>query len=109
VNKWDCDAPGCDYSVCGLGGAIGLRAIGWYFMPGYGPRLYCPRHRHLAEEPMIDPHGKPCTMCRGETEANIIQAAIPGILETIRDSDDARETRELFHHWDDREEAGHGV
>jgi hypothetical protein len=101
MNRWDCEHPGCDYFVCGLGGAIGLRAIGWYFVPGYRNNLFCPRHWPEDADGMADPHGKPCKMRRPETEATVIQAQIPGILENIRDSDEARHVRELFHHWDE--------
>lgn len=98
MNRWVCQHPGCDEFVCGTGGAIGLRAIGWYFWPGWSNNLFCPRHR---PDTMTDPHGKECSMCRAETEALVIQGKIPGILENIQDSEDARQARELFHHWDE--------
>ena|ERR1700760_3915739 len=42
MNIWECHHPDCTNRVVGVGGAIGLRAIGWYFE--LGPVLYCPNH-----------------------------------------------------------------
>jgi hypothetical protein len=50
MNLWECEHPGCNSRATGTGGAIGLRAIGWYFHPA-GP-IFCPVHR---------PDGIPCT------------------------------------------------
>lgn len=52
MNRWHCQQNGCDQIANGVGGAIGLRAIGWYFRPPVlwwgvmrtSPILYCPRH-----------------------------------------------------------------
>ena len=93
VNRWECDQPGCDRQCVGTGGAIGLRAIGWWFLPG--PRLFCPAHRpDPATEPIGEPdprdkwvgsHGPeapyPCSMCAADREADYLQDAIPGLLE----------------------------
>jgi len=43
MNLWECDHPGCKCTAVGVGGAIGLRAIGWYFKRG--PIIRCPNHR----------------------------------------------------------------
>ena len=54
MNKWECEARGCTNTAVGVGGGVGLRAIGWYFHPGTsmrGPVLFCPWHR---------PDGMPC-------------------------------------------------
>lgn len=48
MNIWECLFPECGLTVAGLGGAIGLRAIGWYYRKGAGfsgPTIMCPRHR----------------------------------------------------------------
>lgn len=47
MNRWDCTHADCLTGVAiGVGGAAGLRAIGWHFEPSYSfPwRLYCPAH-----------------------------------------------------------------
>lgn len=49
MNEWQCDHPGCHEKVHGVGSALGLRAIGWYFQ--VGPLTLCPAHR---------PDGIPC-------------------------------------------------
>ena len=85
MKEWQCDSPGCKYKCIGLGGAIGLRAIGWWFLPG--PRLFCPRHRP-DPVPCVDKysdgnHGNSCALCAGEVEAEKIQSRITEILETV--------------------------
>lgn len=42
MNLWECQHPGCKCTAVGSGGAIGLLAIGWYFVPG--PKILCPAH-----------------------------------------------------------------
>jgi hypothetical protein len=42
LNRWECEVEGCDSIADGLGGALGLMAIGWYFK--VGPVIRCPRH-----------------------------------------------------------------
>ena len=71
MNIWNCDHPGCTAEARGVGGAIGLRAIGWYFRRG--PVLFCPRHRP-DPVPCDDKyseanHGAECALCAGEHEA----------------------------------------
>jgi len=83
MNLWECEEPGCDATAVGEGGAVGLRAIGWYFQPG--PVILCPRHRP-DPIPCVDPgvppeeraekHGKPCPSCRAAAEADRIQATL---------------------------------
>lgn len=89
MNKWECDAPGCRNSAVGCGGAIGLRAIGWYFVPGnHAPRLFCPAHRpdgapcqNVGEEDTRTvAELQNCPMCAGDNEADEIQDVIYGML-----------------------------
>lgn len=30
MNRWKCQAAGCQSVCMGVGGAVGLRALGWY-------------------------------------------------------------------------------
>jgi len=88
MNKWDCDYEGCTSSAVGTGGAIGLTAIGWYFVPGTGyssGHLLCPAHRPDAipctEDSRDDDGnyctlGKPCPTCKADEVADIVQHAI---------------------------------
>ncbi len=76
LNKWDCHYPGCGSTAVGVGGALGLRAIGWYFTPG--PTLYCPLHRPDPSEvksETCETKG-PCGECRADYEADVFQAHI---------------------------------
>ena len=84
MNKWECEHPGCTSAAVGVGGAVGLRAIGWWFE--LGPTLFCPVHRPT---PILcrdegDNRGKPCGQCAGEEEANLIQHAIRHHREDMR-------------------------
>ncbi|MGH7639472.1 MAG: hypothetical protein ACREOA_05750 [Candidatus Dormibacteria bacterium] len=76
MNVWECQS--CGTKVEGLGGAVGLRAIGWYFEPG--PVIYCPRHRPdgtLERGPNHDPGvGGPCALCTAELEATRLQTIV---------------------------------
>lgn len=94
MNRWDCDKAGCKASCVGTGGAIGLRAIGWYFVPGFRHNCFCPMHRPdpatgppSAAEPdgWVGMHGPdapyPCSPCAADREADYLQDAIPGLLE----------------------------
>lgn len=47
LNKWECSHPGCTFHCVGTGGAIGLRAIGWFvsLSPHSYPLILCPAHR----------------------------------------------------------------
>lgn len=84
MNRWDCDAHGCKSSAVGCGGAIGLRALGWYFAPGVGmfdgPTILCPAHRPDPEPCTQEGNranaGKPCSVCVGERDANRLQEII---------------------------------
>ncbi len=43
MNLWECDTRGCPSTAVGIGGALGLRAIGWAVtVGGKDPRLQCP-------------------------------------------------------------------
>jgi len=77
MNKWSCDHPGCGAYCLGVGGAIGLLAIGWEFHPrADGARTFCPAHRHDSL-PCVEsgeaPAGKACSLCAAEAQARRIQ------------------------------------
>jgi len=79
MNLWECGEPGCTATALGEGGAIGLRAVGWYFEPG--PVLRCPAHRPDGETERRfmgceRPVGEPCSPCRAEMEAERYQVAM---------------------------------
>ena len=79
MNRWDCHEPGCTSSAVGCGGAIGLRAVGWYFVRG--PVLFCPAHRPDKTRNRTELHGPkdrsgPCGVCTGEREAADLQALL---------------------------------
>jgi hypothetical protein len=88
MNKWDCDHDGCTTTAVGTGGAIGLLAIGWYFVAGTWGRsgqLLCPAHRPdpipCADDSRDDDgnyrtFGKPCSDCKADEIADVIQHAI---------------------------------
>lgn len=90
MNKWECDHAGCTTTAIGAGGAIGLLAIGWHFVPGSRSlitpmQLLCPAHRPdpitCTDDSRNDDGeymslGKPCSNCRAEIVADIIQHAI---------------------------------
>ena len=74
MNVWECDAKDCDSKCIGVGGAIGLRAIGWYFVPGWRDNCFCPRHRpdKIPCDDQYTPEDKrqaECALCCGEHEA----------------------------------------
>lgn len=82
INKWECQYPGCTSSCVGSGGAIGLRAIGWFFEPGVGyeqGKCLCPWHRpdstvrhtwcHGSEAERHDSKIERCPICAAEYEA----------------------------------------
>ena len=78
MNRWDCQEPGCENSCAGMGGAVGLRAIGWYFEPG--PRIFCPFHR---PDPATSTEARYmgctedyCAPCRAQAVANFFQSLI---------------------------------
>lgn len=85
MNLWQCDKPGCKSTAVGNGGAIGLRAIGWWFVPGFYRNCYCPAHRPDGSPVPHEMHGDeaplPCPSCAAEYEAAYLQDAIPGLLE----------------------------
>jgi hypothetical protein len=60
-----------------MGGAMGLRAIGWYFKRG--PVLFCPAHRPDASilcKLAPKSKGMPCSQCTGIVEAEKFQQFI---------------------------------
>lgn len=83
LNKWECEELGCDATAVGTGGAIGLRAVGWHFIPG--APLKCPAHRPDGSEKRIpeipcDKTG-PCSACRAEEEADRLQYLVAQAVE----------------------------
>jgi hypothetical protein len=73
MNVWRCDALTCGRECVGVGGAVGLRAIGWYFT--YGGPIFCPAHR---PDPVkcLESDQESCELCAGEIEADLWQAII---------------------------------
>ena len=81
MNKWQCDHKGCSRVAYGTGGAVGLRAIGWWFKVGTGwsqGPLFCPAHRPdpapCHDEGNEDNAGRPCSLCAAEDEVRTLQA-----------------------------------
>ncbi len=86
MNYWECDYrdPGhgarCNSKAMGLGGAIGLVAIGWYFdrhnlnEMGTGI-LLCPAHRpDKIPCKLVDSKlNELCSYCKAEAKANYFQ------------------------------------
>lgn len=77
MNLWNCQADGCKSTAVGVGGAVGLRAVGWWFRTG--PTIFCPAHRPDG----IDGHGRyfdceieNCAQCAAQQEADKWQAII---------------------------------
>ncbi len=88
MNLWECDEPGCNRAAVGTGGAVGLRAIGWYFR--VGPTLFCPWHRP-DKIPCVEDgenKGKPCGPCAAE-------AIVAPVQETLTTSSDRAEIEAL--------------
>lgn len=90
VNKWECshvhaeDIPDaqvkagdrCKMIASGVGGGLGLRAIGWFYESG---RILCPAHRPDPQPYCGDAYGnrgQPCSACRAESEAKRYQDAL---------------------------------
>lgn len=80
MNRWQCGEPGCRRTAVGSGGAVGLRAIGWFFEPGRdiaGPTLRCPMHR-----PDPIPRREStcetdlCPLCQGNRVAELLQVLL---------------------------------
>lgn len=81
MNLWECghvdvDGKRCKSTAVGTGGAIGLRAVGWFFN-GTG-HLYCPAHR--PDKAVVKTEGcgtqGPCSMCSAEADAALYQLRI---------------------------------
>lgn len=110
LNLWECEHPGCDVKAVGTGGAIGLRAIGWWFERH--KRILCPVHRpdgSLKRDPSLEGSGAacdadgPCPQCKGDEEADRLQYLVAQYLE-LPD----RETfyKKRANRWDDAKEKG---
>lgn len=90
MNRWRCEHPGCTREVVGCGGAIGLRAIGWYFRPA--PVILCPAHRPdpiATRAPLHDPDDNDdalCRLCRADLEAYRWQLLMGGRPEDDYDA-----------------------
>jgi hypothetical protein len=86
LSLWKCDEPGCKSTAVGSGGAVGLRAVGWYFLPG--PFLRCPNHRPdpapCHQEGNTDNTGKTCSNCAAEDEARRLQQLVHNVLGVPR-------------------------
>jgi len=74
MNLWECSEPGCKNTAHGVGGALGLRAVGWHFT--IGGRLLCPVHTpELAPCTRGDGEfmGRPCAQCAANLQADALQ------------------------------------
>lgn len=89
MNRWQCDHHGgCKSVADGVGGAVGLEAIGWQFTPGDSvagtlPTTLCPAHRtrersfpRCQANPESGP--APCSVCAAEQDAARLQDMIRG-------------------------------
>ena len=84
MNRWECNYPGCTNSAVGVGGARGLRGLGWEFVPGQvrpvclQPRIFCPQHRiDLKQVPCLEDNVTPCMPCAASLDANRLQKLWP--------------------------------
>ena len=89
MNHWKCDVLGCKSEAVGVGSALGLRAIGWFFQRGSGtltpPLLLCPAH-HKNKADLVKWHDcarSECPVCYANTQAEILQTLISSV--TIRE------------------------
>ena len=80
MNKWECEYPGCFHWVVGCKGAIGLRAIGWYFE--IGSSIFCPQHRpdQILCFENDENRGNLCSLCAADIEADKWQKVIENEL-----------------------------
>lgn len=91
MNRWECDHPGCSSIAIGVGSAVGLRAIGWFFERG--PTCFCPDHRpdktlYRTKLHGDGPQSEPCSVCKAELEAYEIQRYIaPDLASDPRSPD----------------------
>jgi hypothetical protein len=89
LSKWECDYPGCPITASGLGGAYGLRAIGWHFTKGVslgtenlivldfaemGGTLFCPFHNPQTVPCTRNPDNHDCNECAASLQALQLQA-----------------------------------
>jgi len=56
MNIWTCDFPNCNSSCTGVGGVVGLRAIGWVvvFYEDRTIKIRCPVHTSLSLKSLDD-------------------------------------------------------
>jgi hypothetical protein len=75
VNVWECADVHCSRKCYGTGGAIGLRAIGWWFETGGA--ILCPQHRPAEGTKCRETtQSGPCQLCAAEIEAEKWQSLI---------------------------------
>lgn len=79
MSKWECAHPGCHISAVGVGGAHGLRFIGWFVQLRYSayPLILCPAHRPDPVPRRRDDCADPlCSLCRAEQDARMLQSTL---------------------------------
>ena len=81
MNLWECGHSGCKCTAVGTGGAVGLRAVWWYFE--MGPQLFCPDHHpHISKKCVYE---RKCRVCRTRSCINPEHLAIVTAAEnTLR-------------------------
>jgi hypothetical protein len=112
MNQWICGRAGCGTQAHGTGGALGLRAIGWYFEPGNPP--FCPAHwpghkQGCGKLPSVegtapDPD---CSQCAAEKQANQWQEVMEGTARTRHPVHDSG--YEVLHTWESTSDTMRGV
>ena len=89
MNLWECGHKGCKHTAVGVGGAVGLRAIGWYIkftaaVDGsmLGPGVLCPLHSLETVACMRDhSKGAQCGTCASTVRAHRLQAGCVDSLD----------------------------
>lgn len=90
MNYWECSAKTSTGEQCntvaeGVGGALGLTAIGWSVSVsevGAPEILLCPAHFPETEKCEDDANELPCHLCAAERVANSIQEILKDINDT---------------------------
>lgn len=104
LNKWECGARDCKSTAVGSGGALGLRAIGWWFESG--EPTFCPLHRPDKTEKraaaILCGVAGPCAHCKGDLEADKIQFLIAQYLELM--GEDLAFHKKYAERWDAAED-----
>ncbi len=82
MNLWKCMHEGCKNECVGMGGAVGLYAIGWYFRPG--PYILCPMHRTDLKPIRCERNASDseCIPCAAEKETKVYQELIELIAKS---------------------------